>query len=99
MAADHSAHLGVVEVLGERRAGRHDQDGEEGAEILGRGLHIVVEEAQDVAGLLERVEDGTGDDRGDRVQAELERGDDAEVAATAAQGPEKVGVLGDARRR
>ncbi len=67
---------------GDRRELAQDARAEraEGAQRL-HGLGAVVEH--------ERV----GDLGAHRVQAELERGDDAEVAAAAAQRPEKVGVL------
>ncbi len=45
-------------------------------------------------GFLQRIERaGEGDHRPNRVEPVLERGDDAEVAAAAAQRPEQVGVL------
>src|SRR5439155_15803014 len=39
------------------------------------------------------VEQEAGDDGRDRVELELERGDDAEVAAAAPDAPEEVGIL------
>ena len=48
---------------------------------------------QDLLRALEREEERAGDDLGDREEAELERGDDAEVAAAAAKGPEQLGVV------
>src|SRR5204863_9189807 len=54
--------------------------------------------AQDLARLSERVDDEARIDlRADRMEGELERRDDAEVAAAAAQRPEQLGLL--ARRR
>ena len=53
--------------------------------------------AHHVGGLLERPEGRPGLDDRDRMGAELERGDDAEVAAAAADRPEQVGVLVRAR--
>ena len=50
-------------------------------------------EAQHLRGIVERVEDRPGEhDRPDRVQAVLERRDDAEVPAGAAHAPEQIGV-------
>ena len=58
----------------------------------------VAVEAHDLLGAVARIEDGAGGHgRADRVQVELEGGDDAEVAASAAQAPEEVGVLRRAR--
>ena len=57
----------------------------------------VAPRAQHLARLRERIDDQAGVHLGaDRMEQELERGDDAEVAAAAAQRPEQVG-LGVAR--
>ena len=48
---------------------------------------------QHLLGALEREEERAGHDLGDRVEAELERGHDAEVAAATAHGPEQLGVV------
>ena len=53
----------------------------------------VPEELQQLGRALARVHDHPAQDGADRVQLELERGDDPEVAAAAAQRPEQVGVL------
>jgi hypothetical protein len=50
-------------------------------------------EAQHVVGVTELEEDRTAVDRVDRMQAELERRHDAEVAPAASELPEQVGVL------
>ena len=51
-------------------------------------------EAQHLGGVVERVEDRPGEhDRPDRVQAVLERRDDAEVPAAAAHAPEQIRVV------
>ena len=72
-----------------------DGDGHHLVRQLGAPFAI---EAQDGRRLLHRPEDRPGeDDRADVVQAEFELGDDAEIAAAAAQAPEQVGVLGLAR--
>ena len=53
---------------------------------------------QHVLRVGERMDDEAGEDlRADRVQPELERRDDAEIAAAAADRPEQVGVLRLAR--
>ena len=65
---------------------------------LVRGLGDPVPiEAQDLGRLLDRPEDRPGEHhRAHRVEAKLELGDDAEVAAAAANPPEEIGVLGRA---
>ena len=57
---------------------------------LGQELAV---DREDLGGLLDRPERRAADDGVDVVQAEHERGDDAEVAAAAADRPEEVGVL------
>ena len=60
----------------------------------GASRHEVAVEAHQVAGHRGRVEQHAAEhDRADLVQAEVEGGDHAEVAAAAAQAPEQVGVL------
>jgi hypothetical protein len=55
-------------------------------------------EAQDLRRLVDRPDDRSReDDRAQRIEAELELGDDAEVATAAAHPPEQVGVLGRTR--
>jgi len=64
------------------------------AELIGRVGGEVTVEAQYVDGVLGRPEHRSGEHGGaDAVQRETERGDDAEVAAPAAQRPEQVGVI------
>ena len=59
----------------------------------------VAPRAQHLPRLRERVDDEAGVHLGaDRMQLELERRDDAEVAAAAAQGPEQIGLRRRPRR-
>ncbi len=85
--------------LGRERLGRRQAPADrERAQLLGRCGHEVAPGRQDLRCVGERVEDRPDHHhRADRVRLELERGDDAEVAAGAADGPEQVLVLGRAR--
>ena len=63
-------------------------------QLVGRVVHDIAEQAQQFAPALGRVHHEAAEDLGpDRVQRELDRGDDAEVAAAAAQRPEQLGML------
>jgi len=67
---------------------------DDGAELVGNLGNEVPVEAQHVGGVVGRPEDRPGHHgRAEGMQRELERGDDAEVAAAASQRPEQVGVL------
>jgi hypothetical protein len=81
--------------LGLGRAG----GGHEGQpELLRRVAVQVAEPRQQLAEALRAVDDEAGEHlRSERMQGELERAHDAEVAAAAAQRPEQVGVLGGRR--
>ena len=59
----------------------------------GRVGHLAPAALDHLARLLQRVEGGQDGELGQLVQAELELGDDAEVAAATAQRPEQIGVL------
>ena len=54
---------------------------------------IVAVEAQHLFGLGHRMKDHARQHRADRMEPVLERGDDTEIAAAAAQAPEEVRVL------
>ncbi len=97
-APDDAAHRLPPQVLREGRRRGHGQEGEEAVELVGRRREEVPVPAQDVGGALQGPEHRPGVDGVDRVEPEEERGDDAEVAAAAAQGPEEVRVLGRAGR-
>ncbi len=66
---------------------------EPAVEIAGRVRHQVAEEAEHLRRRLDRPHRRPGDDGADRMDAEEERGDDAEVPAAAADRPEQVAVL------
>ena len=83
----------AVAVFGDERQRRRDLPGREAAELLGRVLDELAVEAQHVARVLDLEEHRAAVDVLDRVQAELERRDDAEVPAAAAQRPEEILVL------
>ena len=72
---------------------RGDLEAREAAVRLGRVPDELPEEAQQVPGRVELVEEDPDVDVVDRVQRELEGGDDPEVAAAAAQRPEQLRVL------
>lgn len=97
VASDDAADLLQVQLRRERRCGQHRPDEEERVEVLRRGGQEVAVDRQHLGGLLDGPEDRAGHDGAHLVQAEGEPGDDAEVPAAAAHGPEQVGVLGRAR--
>ena len=69
------------------------RDLEQGAQLVGLvGCQLGVP-GEHVGGPVGREQHGTAEHGGDRVQPVLEHGDDAEVAATAPQRPEQIGVL------
>ena len=97
-APDDGAHLLEMQLLREVRHGRHGQRREEPVHRARRRREEVPVPAQDLRELLDRPHRRAGDDgRSDRVRAELELRDDAEVPAAAAQRPEQLRVLVGAR--
>ena len=69
-----------------------DAEGEE--ELVRPVLRQLTPQGCELAGTLQRVDDSPEGDRVvERVEPELERGDDAEVGACAAEPPEQVRVL------
>ena len=91
------------EVFAAQRVGhlRQRREGHQPADrghLVGRGRGPLVPGVEDLARPLDREEERPGEDLRDRQQLELQRGDDAEVPAAAAQGPEELGV-GSRRRR
>ena len=83
-----------MHVLGQERQWRRELELEDRRQLVGRGGGELAVEAQNLRRVVQRVEDRPGEhDRPDRVQAVLERGDDAEVAAAAADAPEQIGVV------
>ena len=80
--------------LGHEVGGRRGDEGDAAAHLVGGVLHEVAPEPHDLARHRRRVHEHPAEhDRSDRVQLKGELGDDAEVAAAAAQRPEQVGVL------
>jgi len=74
------------------RRGAHERNS--AAEVVRRVGHVLPHEAQDLAGPVRRGHEHSAvDQRPHLVQAEYERGDDAEVATAAAQTPVQVAVL------
>src|SRR5262245_57493137 len=66
---------------------------DDGHELVRRARDEVAVEGEDLTGSRRGVQDEAGEDgRPDSVQLILERRDDAEVAAAAAEAPEEVGV-------
>ena len=99
VAPHHPAHLAQVQLLGNGGPpGGTVMEGEEPVQ-LARRARAGTRGRQRITsvGLLERPERRPADHRADRVRAEAERGDDAEVAAAAADRPEELGVLVGAR--
>ncbi len=87
-------HQLAVQVLGDLLLGRRAQVQEGEAQPFGGVAHDVAVERHQLAAAGGRVERQPGEHLAlDRVQAELERGDHAEVAAAAAQRPEQLGML------
>src|SRR6266511_1706191 len=83
-----------VQLLADVRQRRDRAEPNVGPALVGRVGDEVPVEAQDLGGVLGRPEHRSGHDGGaDRVQREPERADDAEVPASASQGPEQVGVI------
>ncbi len=93
VAPDDGAHLAAVELLRERRHGRHGREREEPVQLPRRLRDELPVALHDRDGVVERPERRAGDDRAHRVQPVAELGDDAEVAAAAADRPEQVRVL------
>ena len=89
------ARLATPQLLGERRRGRDGDQPDPAAQLLGqRGQQLAVP-PHHRGGVVEVVEDRAADHDAalaDRVAAEGEGGDDAEVAAATAQRPEQVPV-------
>ena len=94
VAASDGESRPPVQVLGDDRQRGDGAEPDDGAELVGRFGDEVPVEAQDVGGIVGRPEDGSGHhSRADRVQRELERGDDTEISAAAAKRPEQVGMF------
>jgi hypothetical protein len=91
---DERRHLLTVPLLGDhgQRGRRHQRD--EAGDVVRRRRRPVAEEAQHRPGVGGRVEDRPRvHGRPHRVERQLERRDDPEVPAAAAEAPEELGVL------
>jgi hypothetical protein len=86
-----------VTLLGDERQRRRDLVREEGPHLRGGRRDVVAVELEDLPGGGELVEDDADEDVLHGEQLELEGGDDAEVPAAPAEGPEEVRVLRRAR--
>ena len=94
---DHGTDRPQLELFGERR-GRWHLGVREEAVQRPRGVREELPVGlQHGVALADVPEGGSADEPGDVVQPEGERGDHAEVAAAAAEGPEQVRFLGRAR--
>ena len=92
MAPEDAAGLAQVDLLGEGRARRHRHIRKEAVKVpRSRGQKLAVGR-EDLGAVLDRPQGRTGEDGPHLVQPEEEGGDDSEVATTAAQRPEEVGV-------
>ena len=83
---------------GTKSSGRRGDARDPAAHLVGRVEHEVTPEPDDVDGHGRGVHQDAREDHGrHRVQPEVERGDDTEVAASAAEAPEQLRVLGSRR--
>ena len=104
VAPDDAAGLAAPEFLGERRGRRDGQQADPAAQLFRQRRQQLAVPAHHLGSIRDVVQHGPADDHAvlaDVVAAERERGDDAEVAAAAAQGPEQVtvGVLAGGHER
>ena len=80
VARAHHDYRLAVHVLGQERQWRRELELDDRRELVGRGSRELAIEPQYLRRVFERVEDRPGEhDRPDRMQAVLERRDDAEV--------------------
>jgi hypothetical protein len=95
IAAADDHHVLAMEFRGHERGREHPAVGNDRGQLLGHFGDPVAVEPQHLGGVLHCPEDRPGEDqRPDRVEAELEIGDDAEVPTAASHTPEEVRVLG-----
>ena len=105
VAGGEDEDLLAVPFGGQERQRRRLAHHRPGRQLVRRLVGETAELGQERLRLVERMHDEPGQDlRPERVQPELERGDDAEIAAAAAQRPEEIRVLASrsparARRR
>jgi hypothetical protein len=90
----YAEHRTAVQVHRDERFGRRGDHGAAGGHLVGRAVGPVAPAAQHLGRTIDTEHHQPGEHgRAERVQAELEFGDEAEVAAAAADAPEQVGVL------
>jgi len=77
-------------VLGDERQRRSDLPAEEASELFGRIRNEFALALQDRRGIVELVAQRAAHDVADLVELKREAGDDTEIAAAPAQGPEQV---------
>ena len=83
-----------MQILRQERRGRGGRQVDQRGELIGGTSNRVPPAGQHLGRLLSGVEDGTAHDGGsDRMQRELQLGDDAEIPAATPQCPEQVSVL------
>jgi hypothetical protein len=80
-------------MLGEGRRGRNHEEGEEPVHLLGCLTHQVSIRSHDLGGAVHLPQHRPGRHGAHRMEAEVEGGHHAEVAATAPQGPEQVRMV------
>ena len=91
-------HRHALQLGRDERRRRRDDDVQKRRQIVRHARDEVAVELEQLARPGRRVEEGAARHaRGDRVQLELERDGDAEIAAAAAEPPEEVGALVVAR--
>jgi hypothetical protein len=84
----------AVQFGGNHRKRRSEPEVRDEADLVRRLSGELAEEAEDIRSHAHRPRQHAGQHLGpERVKSELERGDDPEVAAAAAQAPEQVRVL------
>src|SRR3989442_8189740 len=92
-AGDDESKRVAMTVLGNERKRWGDLESGERSHFRWGAGDVLAEEAQDVTGMFELEKHRPTVDVLDRVKLELKRGDDTEVAASPAEGPEQVFVL------
>ena len=97
LAAEHGAvdddHLPAAQDLGDVRQRRDLQQAGGRADLVRRRPRPLGVVRQDLLGALPRPDHHPGHELVDGIEGDLDRDDDAEAAAPAAQRPEEVGVL------
>src|SRR5258708_18170896 len=93
VAPHHPAHVLAVKRFGEGRPWRNYQESEEAVDVIGCLGDEPPIPLYYLRCLVQLPQHGAAIDGMDRVSLEHERGDDAEVSATAAQSPEQIRMM------